>query len=150
MTTSKPPSPGYLVWRLSMKWRAMVDAAVADFGLTHAKYSVLASLRGITRTGHVPSQKELADFTGLEPIYISKLVRVLERDELIRRTPNAADSRAIRLTMTKKGIQTIDRAVVVVQAMQEQLTLPLGGTSSTRTRVLMHELEILLEACESS
>ena len=58
-------TPGFLVWRLSMKWRAAVDRAVADLGLTHAQYSVLASLlesmsgpttrarvwRGLTQTG---------------------------------------------------------------------------------------------------
>jgi DNA-binding MarR family transcriptional regulator len=30
------PTPGYLVWRLSMKWRVAVDRALAPLGLTHA------------------------------------------------------------------------------------------------------------------
>ena len=41
---SAEPTPGYLVWRLSMKWRVAMDRAVAPLGLTHAQYVVLASL----------------------------------------------------------------------------------------------------------
>src|SRR5580704_9283519 len=40
-----------------------------------------------------PSQRELADHTGLEPLYVSKLARGLEADGLIKRAPDPADSR---------------------------------------------------------
>lgn len=33
---------GYLVWRLSTRWRATMDRALAPHGLTQAQYSVLA------------------------------------------------------------------------------------------------------------
>ena len=46
---SVEPTPGYLVWRLSMKWRAAVDRALAPLGLTHAQYVLLASLYGMER-----------------------------------------------------------------------------------------------------
>ena len=140
------PTPGYLVWRLSMKWRAAVDAAVAPLGLTHAQYSVLASLRGMTRSGNYPSQRELADHTGLDPIYISKLARALESGGLIKRVPDANDTRAVRLTITKEGATVIDRAIVIVRDLQEQLTAPLGGTSSRRMQMLMRDLEVLIAA----
>ncbi|MGW2118457.1 MarR family winged helix-turn-helix transcriptional regulator, partial [Streptomyces zhihengii] len=71
-------TPGFLVWRLSMKWRVAVDRALAPLGLTHAQYSVVATLRGLDRSGIRPSQRELADHTGLEALYVSKLARSLE------------------------------------------------------------------------
>ena len=83
--SSESPTPGFLVWRLSMKWRAAVDRAVAPLGLTHAQYSVLASLYGMNRRGVFPSQRQLAEHTGLEPIYVSKLARTLERAGLLER-----------------------------------------------------------------
>lgn len=138
------PTPGYLVWRLSMKWRTAVDAAIADLGLTHAQYSVLASLRGMSRAGLSPSQRELADHTGLDPIYISKLARALETAALIERPAHATDTRAVRLTITKKGTGVIDRAIGVVAELQQQLTAPLGGPSSRRMHRLMNDLRILL------
>jgi MarR family transcriptional regulator, organic hydroperoxide resistance regulator len=135
---------GYLVWRLSMKWRAAVDAAVAPLGLTHAQYSVLASLRGLAQGDHGPSQRELADHTGLDPIYISKLARALESTGLIARAPDVNDSRAVRLTITDEGVHVIDRAIVIVAGLLEQLTAPLGGTSSERSQALMDDLELLI------
>ncbi|GHI03432.1 hypothetical protein Scel_17530 [Streptomyces cellostaticus] len=44
---SEGATPGFLVWRLSMKWRVAVDRAVAPLGLTHAQYSLVASLYGM-------------------------------------------------------------------------------------------------------
>src|SRR5579862_7413364 len=91
------PTPGYLVWRLSMKWRVAVDRALAPLGLTHAQYVVLASVSGLERAGRQPSQRELADHTGLEALYVSKLARALDADGLIQRTRDPADTRTVRL-----------------------------------------------------
>jgi DNA-binding MarR family transcriptional regulator len=127
-----------------MKWRAAVDRAVAPLDLTHAQYSLLASLRSLGRSGRVPSQRQLADYTGLDPIYVSKLARALESGGLVERASDPADTRAVRLTLTDKGVEVIDRAVVVVHDLLEQLTAPLGGTAGTRTRSMMRDLEALL------
>jgi len=139
------PTTGYLIWRLSMKWRAAVDRAVAPLGLTHAQYALLASLYGLSRAGVRPSQRELADVTGLEPIYVSKLARALERAGFVERADHPADPRAVRLSLTGKGVDVVVRAVATVQELQEALTAPLGGSHSRRTRELRDALQALLE-----
>lgn len=102
-TAPKGPTPGYLVWRLSTKWRVAVDRALAPLGLTHAQYTLIASLHGVWRSGYHPSQRQLADHTGLEPLYVSKLARALESSGLVRRTPDPADTRAVQLSLTPEG-----------------------------------------------
>ncbi|MEU8034485.1 MarR family transcriptional regulator, partial [Streptomyces sp. NPDC049099] len=82
---SPGPTPGFLVWRLANKWRVAVDRAVAPLGLTHAQYSLVASLHGMQRLGERPSQRQLADHIGLEALYVSKLARALESAGLIER-----------------------------------------------------------------
>ena len=77
-----------------MKWRVAVDRALAPLGLTHAQYVLLASLYGMERAGRRPTQRELADHTGLEALYASKLARALDADGLIRRDRDPADTRA--------------------------------------------------------
>jgi DNA-binding MarR family transcriptional regulator len=143
-TVVRRPTPGSLLWRVAMKWRAAVDRAVAPFGLTHAQYSVLASLRGMVRGGERPSQRRLADHIGLEPIYVSKLVRTLEEAGFVKRADHPDDTRAVQLTLTARGTVVVDHAIEVVAALQERLTEPLGGTASARTRTLIHMLEELL------
>lgn len=138
------PTPGFLLWRVAMKWRVAVDRAVAPLGLTQAQYSLLASLYGMVRVGERPSQRRLADHTGLEPIYVSKLVRALERSGLVERSGNPADTRAVQLTLTPSGTDVVVQAIAVVADLQEHLTESLGGTRSARTRALVGALEDLL------
>src|SRR4030095_12457452 len=83
---AESPTPGYLLWRLTTKMRAAVDRALAPLGPPHAPASRLASLYGYSLSGAQPSQRELADWTGLEPIYVSKLAPALEQAGLIPRT----------------------------------------------------------------
>ena len=131
-----------------MRWRAAVDRAVAPLGLTHAQYSLLASLFAIERSGHAPSQRELADQTGLDAIFVSKLSRSLERAGRIVRTEDPADSRAVRLRLTDDGRATIRRAVSIVHDLLDELTEPLGGLDGVRTRSFVDDLLVLLAAPE--
>ncbi|MFE3850236.1 MarR family winged helix-turn-helix transcriptional regulator [Streptomyces griseorubiginosus] len=145
-TAPEGATPGFLVWRLSMKWRVAVDRAVAPLGLTHAQYSLVASLHGMQRRGERPSQRRLADHTGLEPLYVSKLARSLESAGLLERTRDPRDPRAVQLALTEDGRERTRQAVTVVQGLLEQLLAPLGGLDSTRTRDFKRELAVLLDA----
>ncbi|MFJ7248875.1 MarR family winged helix-turn-helix transcriptional regulator [Kitasatospora sp. NPDC098652] len=136
---------GFLVWRLSMKWRAAIDRALAPLGLTHAQYALLGSLYGLARTGQRPSQRQLADHTGLEALYVSKLARALEAAALVERTRDPKDPRAMRLSLTDQGREVTGCAITVVQGLLEQLLEPLGGQHSPRTREFTRELTALLD-----
>ncbi|HET6358506.1 MarR family winged helix-turn-helix transcriptional regulator [Streptomyces sp.] len=139
------PTPGFLVWRLSMKWRVAVDRAVAPLGLTHAQYSLLASLYGMQRSGRRPSQRRLADHTGLEPLYVSKLARALEAAGLVERLPDPSDTRAVQLSLTDQGRDVTRRAIAVVQQLLDRLLEPLGGLEGRRAEVFARELAVLLD-----
>ncbi|MET0145322.1 MAG: MarR family winged helix-turn-helix transcriptional regulator [Ilumatobacteraceae bacterium] len=138
------PTPGFLLWRVTMAWRAAVDRALVPLGLTHAQYSLLASLYGMTRQGGRPSQRRVADHTGLDAIYVSKLVRALERSELVERAADPTDTRAVQLTLTPHGAEVAVAAIAVVADLHDQLLAPLGGRHSSRTSDLVDALQDLL------
>ncbi|MEU5099343.1 MarR family transcriptional regulator [Streptomyces sp. NPDC020996] len=142
---SPGPTPGFLVWRLANKWRVAVDRAVAPLGLTHAQYSVVASLYGMRHTGERPSQRRLADHTGLEALYVSKLARALEAAGLIERTRDPRDPRAVQLALTERGRAVTRQAIAAVQGLLQQLLEPLGGLDAPRTRAFTDELTTLLD-----
>jgi DNA-binding MarR family transcriptional regulator len=146
----REPTLGYLLWRVATKWRASVDRAVAPLGLTHAQYSLLASLYAHSRGGARPSQRELADFTGLEPIFVSKLARALEQGGLLVRTEHPADSRAVQLALTGRGTEVVSQAVVIVRDLHERLTEQIGGPAGRRGRELSATLQALLRTEEST
>ncbi|MFF4472824.1 MarR family winged helix-turn-helix transcriptional regulator [Streptomyces sp. NPDC001599] len=143
---SRHATPGYLVWRLANKWRVAVDRAVSSLGLTHAQYVVVASLYGMQRAGERPSQRRLADHTGLEALYVSKLARALEAAGLIERTRDPRDPRAVQLALTERGESVTREAVTVVQELLQRLLEPLGGLDAARTRAFTDELTALLDA----
>ncbi|OAR22218.1 MarR family transcriptional regulator [Streptomyces sp. ERV7] len=136
---------GFLVWRLSTKWRVAVDRAVAPLGLTHAQYALMGALYGMRRSGLLPSQRRLADHTGLEPLYVSKLARSLETAGLVTRTRDPNDPRAMLLSLTEQGSDVAHRAIQVVQGLLDQWLEPLGGQDSPRTRQFTRELATLLD-----
>lgn len=138
-------TPGFLVWRLSMKWRVAIDRALAPLGLTHAQYSLLGSLLGMQRAGLRPSQRALADHTGLEALYVSKLARGLETAGLVERAPDPADTRAVRLSLTEEGLDVTGRAVEVVRRLVDGLLAPLGGLEGPGAEAFTQALTALLD-----
>ncbi|MFI5676829.1 MarR family winged helix-turn-helix transcriptional regulator [Streptomyces cellulosae] len=139
------PTPGYLVWRLANKWRTAVDQALAPLNLTHAQYVLLASLSGMERSGRQPSQRELADHTGLEALYVSKLARSLEAAGLVGRARDTEDTRVVRLALTEEGRATVRPAIDTVQVLLDQLLIPLGGLDDRRTEDFKRTLALLLD-----
>jgi DNA-binding MarR family transcriptional regulator len=140
---------GFLIWRLSMRWRAAVDRELAPLGLTQAQYAVLAPLYGMSRDGARPSQRELADLTGLDAVYISKLVRALEREGFVTRSTHAADPRAVELSLTEQGTATVQEAQKIVYELRDRLTSPLGGNNGAGTAELAKVLQQLLDTSEA-
>ena len=127
-----------------MKWRAAVDRAVGPFGLTHAQYVLLATLYGMALAGARPSQRALADTTGLEPVYVSRLARALEEAGLIDRTESAADSRAVELGLTVRGEEVVIQAIAAVRQLHDELLEPIGGPRSVENRRFRSTLRALL------
>ena len=144
-STTEASTPGFLVWRLSMKWRMAVDRALAPWGLTHAQYSLLGSLLDLERSGQRPSQSQLAEYTGLEPLYVSKLARALDDAGLIRRDPYPSDLRAVQLSLTDSGQEVTVSAIDVVHPLLDELLAPLGGLGAERTDMFARELAALLD-----
>ena len=132
ITRDRVPSTGWLIWQVALRCRTALDRALAPLGLTSAKYGLLAALHGLSRSGTHPSQRQLADFAGLEPMYVSKLARALEQAALIERRDDPDDTRAVRLFLTSRGTELIVAARQIVVALDEQLLTPFGGRSSDR------------------
>ncbi|TDC78666.1 MarR family transcriptional regulator [Actinomadura sp. 7K507] len=140
-----PPPSGYLLWHLSLRWRVAMDRALSPLGLTHAQYAVVASLYSMERGGAKPSQRQLADFSGLEPMYVSRLARTLEAAGMLERRHNPADPRAVQMSLTQKGAETVAAAVGMVRDLEERHMRPLGGMDSPEALELRRSLVTLLD-----
>ncbi|MFI5783245.1 MarR family winged helix-turn-helix transcriptional regulator [Nocardia sp. NPDC051570] len=89
------PSLAQLINRASRVLARDGDIALKPLGLRYAQVPVLALLR----EGAEPTQKELAEATGIEQPSMAQLLTRMDRDGLIRRAPHPRDARSQTITL---------------------------------------------------
>jgi len=122
-----PTSTGFLLWHVSLRWRVALGRDLAPLGLTHTQFVLLATLYRFSNSGTQPSQRELADQSGLDVMLVSRVVRALEGAQLVRRDASSADPRAFQLALTPLGTDTVLAAVKVVHEVEQRFLAPLGA-----------------------
>jgi DNA-binding MarR family transcriptional regulator len=94
----------YLMNRIMGRYNASLREEMADMGLTTPKMRALAVLSVVEG----PLIRELAVYTVTEQSTLSRALDALERDGMIRRETDAADSRAVRVRITDAGRAAFD------------------------------------------
>lgn len=115
--TSPGASPGFLLWQATNRWQRMLGAALRPLGLTHVQFVLLASVWWLARTRDtLPTQREVADHAGTDPMMTSQVLRALEGRGLISRGHSAGDARVRTVMCAPEGARLSQRAVRVVEA----------------------------------
>jgi DNA-binding MarR family transcriptional regulator len=114
-------SPGFLLWRTTLRWQRDVAAALKPLGLTHVQFVLLASVWWLTEQARtpaeLPSQTQVATYAETDVMMTSSVLRTLESRGLVTRAPDPADARVKRLAVTDEGRQRAIDAVDVVEAV---------------------------------
>jgi len=110
-------SPGFLLWRVTLRWQREVTLALRPLSLTHVQFVLLATCWWQNRNGGRPTQAALAEFAGVDVKMASEVIRTLEQKGLINREVDARDSRARRLAVTTEGERLAPEAISVVEAV---------------------------------
>jgi DNA-binding MarR family transcriptional regulator len=108
-------SPGFLLWHATLRWQRAIAQALAPFDLTHVQFVLLACTWWLNEQGERPSQVAVAEQAGTDVKMTSQVLRMLERKGLIERELDAADTRARRLRVTRRGARLAPRAIAVVE-----------------------------------
>jgi DNA-binding MarR family transcriptional regulator len=124
---SASESPGFLLWHATLRWQRDVQAALRPLGLTHVQFVLLASAWWLGTQGELPSQRELAEHAGVDPMMTSQVARTLESKGLLRRDADPDDGRAYRLRVTAKGRALAERAVAAVEEADRVFFAPVAG-----------------------
>ena len=118
------------------------DHALAPTGLRATQFTLL---RVISRTGGLPFAA-LADVLGLERTTLTRNLRPLERDKLVRTFPGA-DRRVRLVSLTPKGERKLAEAEPVWAATHADITGRLGdGTWTQLQRNLSRTIAVGLAA----
>jgi MarR family transcriptional regulator for hemolysin len=118
--------------------RTYADHKAASFGLTRAKWAVLARLDRFEGL----KQNELADMLDLQPISLSRLLDGLSENGLIERRSDPNDRRAKRLFLTPAARPLLDR---LSELGEDLMTTALAGLDQSETSALLTSLTTIKE-----
>ena len=104
---------GYLLWQTTMLWQRQMNNALSNLDLTHTQFVILASLGWLLKKSNSITQKEIAEFSKTDRMMVSKILRTLQKNELIDRKEHETDTRAKCVFLTKKGETTLLEAFKV-------------------------------------
>ena len=127
------------LWRFARQADAEVDRVFATHDLQPGWFDVLATLR---RAGE---PYELTPTQLLESAMLSsggmtkRLDRLVEAG-LIERRPDPRDRRGVRVRLTRRGLQTVDRAVQAHVAREHELLAPLTAREREQLDRLLRKL----------
>lgn len=108
-------SPGFLLWRATMRWQRLMATTLAPLGLTHVQFVLLACTWWLTEAGEAPTQARLAAQAGIEVRMTSDVLRRLEAKGLLQRTRSARDPRANVVRLTSAGAASTAAALSEVE-----------------------------------
>jgi DNA-binding MarR family transcriptional regulator len=131
-------SPGFLLWRVTLRWQRLITEALRPLGLTHVQFVLLASAWWLSQHGQTPSQLAVAAHAGTNVKMTSEVLRKLEDRGLVIQHTDANDRRAKAITVTAEGLSLAARAVRVV----EKVDVDFFGTAPPG---LLPALQVLAE-----
>jgi DNA-binding MarR family transcriptional regulator len=137
----RPPPPGkgkrgergylaYLLRQAQAATRLAMERALADLGVTSPQFVVLTMLRAYPGL----SGADLARVAMLTPQTTGVIIRNLERDGAIRKTPHPVHGRVLQWTVTRRGAALLDRCRRHAQVIERRLVAGLSANAQRTIR----------------
>ena len=137
----RPPPPGegkrgeqghlaYLLRQAQAATRLTMERALAELGVTSPQFVVLTMLKAYPGL----SGADLARVALLTPQTVGVIIRNLERDGAIRKTPHPVHGRVLQWTLTRRGATLLDKCRRHVQAVERRLVAGLSAKAQVTVR----------------
>jgi DNA-binding MarR family transcriptional regulator len=130
------------LWRTSDQLSNRVGRLLRDFGLTSSQYNVLRTLRGAGEP--LPSLEIASRLIQVVPA-ITGLIDRLERQGWVVRRRSKDDRRVVRVGVTKKGLNLLERIDQPLQQLHHEM---LGHLGSRQLKSLIALLEMAREGSQ--
>lgn len=119
-------STGFLLWQVTSLWQRHLNALLKGHKLTHAQFVVLASAYWLQTKSPSVTQVQIASHAKIDVMLTSNILRTLEKKQLISRSHSKTDTRAKEVTVTQKGMTSLQTAVKDVETFDRKFFSILG------------------------
>jgi DNA-binding MarR family transcriptional regulator len=120
----------YLLRQAQGAVRLTLERALADLGITPPQFAVLTMLRAYPGL----SGADLARVALLTPQTVGAIIRNLERDGAIRKTPHPVHGRLLQWRLTRRGATLLGKCQRPVKALERRLIAGLGAKAQATVR----------------
>jgi DNA-binding MarR family transcriptional regulator len=130
---------GFALAKASQRWNELLAANFSELGYPEVRPSYGSVLLPLfeedgLRIGEIASRARLSKQT------MTTLVRLAERDGLVTRSPDPADGRAFRISLTRRAREFAGVAERVVERLEQRVEEVLGGTRRAELSAALAEL----------
>ena len=106
--------------RVYNKWHSMIKQELKKMNLTHPQFVVLASLAYLSQNGNEEiTQVMISKLSGIDVMTISQILSLLEKNDFVKRKEHSRDTRAKAVILNKKGEKVLQKAVPLVEQIDE-------------------------------
>ena len=133
-------STGLLFIRTYHKWHGLIKNKLRTIDLTHPQFVVLTTLAALLCQQEWVSQPDIAQFSDMDVMTVSQIIRLLVKKGLIMREVHPKDSRANIILLTDTGLQKVNHALPLVEGIDQAFFGKLENNTETLNQLLM-ELE---------
>jgi DNA-binding MarR family transcriptional regulator len=148
----RPPPPGhgkrgeqghiaYLLRQAQGATRLTMERALADLGVTPPQFAVLTMLKAYPGL----SGADLARVALLTPQTVGVIIRNLERDRAIRKTPHPVHGRVLQWTLTRRGGAQLDKCRRRVNPVERRLLANLSAKAQATVRRWLSDIAAELQ-----
>lgn len=121
---------GYLLRQAQSAARLAFERDLADLDVTPPQFAVLTMLKAYPGL----SGADLARVAVLTPQTVGVIIRNLERDRAIRKTPHPVHGRVLQWSLTKRGETLLQKCRRRARAMERRLTAGLTPRTEATVR----------------
>lgn len=139
MKKENTPEPIQALRHYNCIRRQTVEVIFSDFPLQDpAQYNLLMGIERLSHGSMLPSQQDLSEFAHRSPSTVTASLKVLERQGLVRRTPDKEDQRVNRVALTKTGSELAIRCRDKMELLERRI---ICGFSTEEICQLTHLLD---------
>lgn len=124
---------------VARRWRWCLDRRLGSTGLTQARWTTLLQL---SRGGEGMTQRELADFMGIEAATLSPLLDTLGQQGLVERRSDPSDRRRKTVHLTAGATPALADIEAIADALRAELT---AGITADELRTCTRVLAVIRE-----
>lgn len=105
--------------RVYNKWHSMIKKELKKMNLTHPQFVVLTSLAYLSQDSNEVTQVMISKLAGIDVMTVSQILNLLEKNDFVKRKEHSRDTRAKAVILNKKGEKVLQKAVPLVEQIDE-------------------------------